>query len=98
MSSRYGLLLHRIIHHGWVVMLTGFAGDRTGGYDTATIRAHLAGYDRAWADYRRLAERNPSCATLYVPQAFGPRNPDGTYDTDPDHGMRQSVDRYRALI
>ncbi|MGI8306277.1 hypothetical protein [Saccharopolyspora hattusasensis] len=29
--------------------------------------------------------------------AFGLRNPDGTYDADPGHGMRQSVDRYREL-
>ncbi|WP_020666518.1 hypothetical protein [Amycolatopsis nigrescens] len=97
-STRYGLLLHRIIQHGWAVMLTGFVGERTGKPDTATIAAHLRGYDAAWADYRRLAEENPSCATLYLPQSFGPRNPDGTYDADPDHGMRQSVDRYRPLV
>ncbi|SDY41279.1 hypothetical protein SAMN05216215_102649 [Saccharopolyspora shandongensis] len=94
-SSRYGLLLHRVIHHGWGAMLRGFAGDRTGDYDTAAIRAHIAGYDRAWSEFRRLADTSPSCASLYVPQSFGPRNPDGTYDADPDHGMRQSVDRYR---
>ena len=96
-SARYGLLLHRIFHHGWGVTLTGFVGDQTGDYDTATIRAHLAGYDRAWTDLDRLDDENPSCATLYVPQSFGTHNPDGTWDADPDHGMRQSVDRYRQL-
>jgi hypothetical protein len=94
-SARYGLLLHRIFHHGWGVTLTGFVGDQTGDYDTATIQAHLHGYDQAWADLTRLTEESPVSATPYVPQSFGKQNPDGTWDADPDHGMRQSVDRYR---
>lgn len=65
----------------------------TGGYDAA-IRAHIAGYDRVWSQFQRLADENPSCASPYVAQSFAAQP---AYDADPGHGMRQSADRYREL-
>ncbi|QWF82653.1 hypothetical protein [Amycolatopsis sp. CA-230715] len=97
-SARYGQALYDVIHHGWQVMLRGFAGDRTGRYDRAAMRAHLHRYDETWLRWQRLAAENPSCGTLYQPYGFGKKGPDGLYDADPDHGMKPSVDRYRALL
>jgi hypothetical protein len=97
-SAGYGRSLYSVIHHGWQVMLRGFAGDRTGTYDTARIADHLRRYDAAWESWQRLAAANPSCATLYQPLGFGPKDANGLFNADPDHGMKPSVDRYRALV
>jgi hypothetical protein len=90
--------LYTVVHHGWQVMLRGFAGDRSGTYDTARMAGHLRRYDAAWRSWQRLADRTPSCATLYQPYGFGPKGPDGLYNADPDHGMKPSVDHYRSLL
>ncbi|WP_367429495.1 hypothetical protein [Streptomyces celluloflavus] len=97
-SARYGQYLYTVIRHGWQVMLRGVAGDRSGGYDTAAMAAHLRAYDAAWRDWRRLAAREPSCATLYQPLGFGKKDANGVYEADPEHGMGPSVDHYRALL
>ncbi|MFD9890170.1 hypothetical protein ACFWY9_12580 [Amycolatopsis sp. NPDC059027] len=97
-SARYGQSWHRVVHHGWEVMLRGFAGDRGGRYDKAAMRHHLARYDAEWERWQRLAECEPSCATLYQPYSFGPKGPDGLYNADPDHGIKPATDHYRALL
>lgn len=97
-SARYGQHLYAVIDHGWQVMLRGFAGDRSGAYERDTMARHIRAYDQAWRDWRRLAERHPSCATLYQPYGFGRKDADGVYEADPDHGIGPSVDRYRALL
>jgi len=95
-SSQYGLLLYTVIYHGWAVMLKGYEGDQTGTYDTAAIREHLAGYDRAWEAYQALA-RQPYCPTLYVPYSDGTQDASGLYHADLAHGLKPSVDHYRAM-
>ena len=75
-------------------MLKGYAGDQTGNYDTAAIKTHLTGYDRAWAAYQALASQ-PYCSTLYEPYAFGKQDPHGLYHADLAHGLKPSVDHYR---
>ena len=97
-SARYGRCLYSVIDHGWQVMLRGFAGDRSGAYQRDVMSRHVRAYDAAWADWRRLAERHASCATLYQPLGFGKKDSDGVYEADPDHGIGPSVDRYRKLL
>ncbi|MGP3983613.1 hypothetical protein [Streptomyces sp. KR80] len=92
-SARYGQCLYSVIHHGWQVMLRGFAGEQS-----EAMAAHLRAYDAAWGAWRRLADRHASCATLYQPLSFGKKNADGVYEADPDHGIGPSVDRYRKLL
>jgi hypothetical protein len=97
-SARYGQSWHRVVHHGWEVMLRGFAGDRAGTYEKAAMRYHLDRYDAEWERWRHLASSEPSSATLYQPYSFGPKGPDGLYNADPDHGMKPATDHYRALL
>ncbi|MCX4551654.1 hypothetical protein [Streptomyces sp. NBC_01500] len=92
-SSRYGLHLYSVIHHGWQVMLHGYAGERS-----SLMARHLRAYDDAWTSWQRLATSRPSCATLYQPLGFGQKDADGVYDADPDHGMGPSVDACRKLL
>lgn len=97
-SARYGKYLYAVVHHGWEVMLRGFAGDRDGRYDNDAIAAHLRAYDDAWRGWRRLEAREPSCGTLYQAHSFGPMDANGVHSADPDHGMGPSVERYRGLL
>ncbi|GLY69683.1 hypothetical protein [Amycolatopsis taiwanensis] len=97
-SARYGQSWHRVVHHGWEVMLRGVAGDKSGSYDKPAMRHHLAQYDAEWDNWRRLVADEPSSATLYQPYSFGSKNADGLYDADPDHGMKPATDHYRALL
>jgi hypothetical protein len=92
-SSLYGLYLHRIIAAGWETMMLGFEGDQTGKYNKPAIKKAIAAYDKAWFDFNNLRKNEPSCATLYKPNAFifvGP-----TYYAK--KGMGFSVDKYRKL-
>ncbi|WP_205670011.1 MULTISPECIES: hypothetical protein [unclassified Amycolatopsis] len=93
-SARYGQSWHRVVHHGWEVMLRGYAG----AHDKAAMRYHLARYDAEWQRWQRLAKTEPSCATLYQPYSFGPKGPDGLYNADPDHGIKPATDYYRRLL
>jgi hypothetical protein len=79
-------------------MLKGFEGDRTHRYDVGGIEHHLVAYDQTWRAYEWLRRTRPSCASLYEPYGFGPRDPQGLYNADQAHGMKPSVDRYRPLI
>ncbi|MFG2499430.1 hypothetical protein ACGFSB_14620 [Streptomyces sp. NPDC048441] len=92
-SARYGLHLYSAIHHGWQVMLRGYTGERS-----ATMRTHVKAWDTTWTSWQRLADRHPSCATLYQPLGFGKKDADGVYEADPDHGMGPSVDHYRKEL
>lgn len=68
-SSRYGLSLYRIYEAAFQLEAIGLNGPKD------RIRTWLSAYDRAWADHRRLAESNPSCATPYLEQGspWGPK-------------------------
>lgn len=96
-SSRYGLLLYRIMYHGFAIMLKGYIGDKTGHYDVDFIREAILNYDRTWEDYRRLKADNTDCASLYYDRyvtfgAGGIRN-----NIEFADGMGAGVDRYRHL-
>lgn len=95
-SSQYGLLLYSVIYHGWAVMLKGYQGDKTGQYDTAAIGQHIAAYDQAWAAYQGLS-RQPFCPTLYEPYSDGAQDTHGLYHADLAHGLKPTVDHYRAV-
>lgn len=98
-SSRFGLLLFSIIAHGWEVMLRGLHGDLTGHYDATAIRRALRAYDLTWHEYERLRANHGDCPTLYVPYSFqAPAGPRLDPTADPHHGMKPSVDRYRAML
>ncbi|KOG85107.1 hypothetical protein ADK38_38535, partial [Streptomyces varsoviensis] len=92
-SARYGLCLYSVIHHGWQVMLRGFAGERG-----RVMAQHLRAYDAAWEEWRWLARRQADCASLYQPLGFGKKGADGVYGADPEHGMGPSVEGYRRLL
>jgi len=92
-SSLYGLYLHRIIAAGWQTMALGFEGDRTGKYDKKGIQTAIKAYDKAWLDFENLKKNEPSCATLYKPNAFIYVGP--TYYAQ--KGMGYSIDKYRKL-
>jgi hypothetical protein len=89
-SAHYGRLLFAIVEQGWRVLLAGAAGDRTGRYDAAEIRAAAQRYHALWQEYRELAAE-PLCATLYVPRYF---NLPGQPELD---GLGESVDHYLQL-
>jgi hypothetical protein len=63
-SSTYGLLLFRIVHHGWWVMIEGSRGD-----DSAAMSEAIRCYDEAWIDYRKLSA-SPLCPSLYYGSYF----------------------------
>ena len=93
-SSKYGLLLHKIVADGWSIMALGFVGDKTGSYDTKKMASLLNKYDEDWVNYNKLKADNPSCATLYKPFSFVNIAP--SYHSK--QGMGASVDRYRKIV
>ena len=98
-SSRYGVLLHSIIEHGWAVMLKGTEGDRTKSYDRATMLKHLRAYETAWTALDALRDAHGLCATLYVPYSLRvASSPRTDPSVDPDHGMGPSIRHYQRLL
>jgi hypothetical protein len=98
-SSRYGVLLHSIIEHGWAVMLKGSEGDRTKSYDRATMLEHLRAYETAWTALNALRAADGLCATPYVPYSFRvASSPRADPSADPDHGMGPSIRHYQRML
>lgn len=95
-SAKYGYLLHRVMEQGWIVMLKGYAGDKTGAYDKLSIALAIEKYDQYWKEYQALTGSNPDSASLYYDQYL-------EWDKDDYHvihmvdGMGAMVDRYRKL-
>ena len=58
-SSQYGLHLYRIYQAVCELQALGPDGDKE------QLRQWLLRYDNAWADYRKLPEASPQCASLY---------------------------------
>lgn len=95
-SALYGYWLHRIMEKGWIIMLRGYYGDKTGIYQTDMIRQAIDEYDESWKEYRKLKEMYDDCPTLYYDKyirfdAGGVRNNITFSD-----GMGAMVDRYRV--
>jgi hypothetical protein len=98
-SSRYGVLLHSIIEHGWVVMLKGTEGDRRKSYDRAAMLEHLRAYETAWTALHALRHADGQSATLYVPFSFRVNSSLRTDPSaDPDHGMGPSIRHYQRVL
>ena len=90
-AARYGVVLARIVEHGWRVMALGYAGDRGGGRDVTAMRAAIDAYDAAWAAAAALRAASPYAASPYH----------DSYRPDASHpegvpGLGASVDRYRG--
>jgi hypothetical protein len=88
-SSRYGLLLYRIYRAGFNLSALGSGGDRNG------IKRWIGDYDSAWAEYRALPAKHPSCATLYQDKGFGF---DGAKGAFAKPGIGEMVDQLRKGI
>ena len=93
-SSLYGLYLHRIIASGWQVMALGFEGDKSGCYNKSALQKSIKAYDKAWKAFKKLKQTEPTCATLYKPNAFIYVAP--TYFAQ--KGMGFSVEKYRKTV
>lgn len=96
-SSEYGYLLHAIIEQGWIVMLKGYEGDKTGVYDRLSMTLALEKYDKLWSEYRKLKEDNPACASLYLDKYLEWAKEDTRKIVLVD-GMGASVDKYRNVL
>ncbi len=94
-SVTYGRIKYEIIANAFTVVLLGYKGDKTGHYEKKRMREALARYDELWKAWRRLKAENPSCATLYEPNAFG-MNEEGVFG-DKRHGLQQRIERYRKI-
>jgi hypothetical protein len=88
-SSRYGLDLYRIYRAGFHLAALGKDGGK------AKIKRWIGEYDAAWADYRKLPEKHPSCATLYSDKGFGFDPAKGAFSTP---GIGAMVEELRKRI
>jgi hypothetical protein len=80
-------------------MLMGTEGDRTKGYDRATIREHLRAYETAWRALDALRDANGLRATLYVPYSFRVNSSPRTVPSaDLSHGMGPSIRHYQRML
>jgi hypothetical protein len=80
-SCRYGLNVYEIYRCGFQLAALGPNGDK------AQIAALIKQYDQTWAEYHRLKEEHPSCATLYEDKAFRDKP-----------GMGAMVDEFRRAV
>jgi hypothetical protein len=99
-SARYGALLYTAVAHGWMVMLKGLEGERTGHFDATAMRFHLGRFEGAWSAFERLREVARECATLYEPFSFAePADPSRELPrSNPATGLRPSLEHYRRLL
>lgn len=95
-SAGYGLLLYSIYEQGWIIMLKGYEGDKSGRYDVQAMEQAIARYDRLWKEYLSFVRTHADCATAYEPYSFNFRNPP-LYRNLKD-GLKPSVDKYREII
>jgi hypothetical protein len=94
-SANYGRIKYEIIEKAFTVMLLGYQGDKTGIYDKERIRRAITRYDLLWEEWKDLKRNNPSCATIYFPDAF--RIDSKGVSGDPANGLGATIDRYRSL-
>jgi hypothetical protein len=94
-SAEYGRIKYEIIEKAFTVMLLGFQGDKTGSYDKERINEAIAQYDNLWEEWKELKKNNPSCATIYFPDAFSidSKGVSGNHS----NGLGATIDKYRNL-
>jgi hypothetical protein len=95
-SIEYGRIKYEIFEKGWIVMLLGHIGDKTGEYHKERIREAIASYDELWEEWKQLEKSSPSCATIYEPNGFAIRGHLDIYG-NPENGIGASIDRYRKI-
>ena len=95
-SAEYGLLLYSIYEQGWIIMLKGYEGDKSGIYDVGTIEKAIAQYDLLWEKYNSFVKTHADCATAYEPYSFDFNNPPQYHNLQ--EGLKPSVDRYRNIV
>lgn len=95
-SAEYGLLLYSIYEQGWIIMLKGYEGDKSGIYDVGTIEKAIAQYDLLWEKYSSFVKTHADCATAYEPYSFDFNNPPQYHNLQ--EGLKPTVDRYRNIV
>jgi hypothetical protein len=95
-STTYGRIKYEIYEKGWIVMLLGYIGDKTGEYDNERIRKAINRYDELWEEWKALEKNSPSCATIYEPNGFAIRGHLDIYG-NPETGIGASIDQYRKI-
>ncbi len=95
-STEYGRIKYEIIEKGWIIMLMGHIGDKTGKYDKEKIMEAIARYDELWIEWKDLEKNSPSCATIYELNGFAIRGDLDIYG-NPETGIGASIDKYRSL-
>ena len=88
-SARYGLDLYRIYRAGFNLAALGADGDK------AQLKRWINEYDEAWADYRKLPEKQTSCGTLYCDKGFGFNPAKGAFATP---GIGSMVETLRKQV
>jgi hypothetical protein len=89
LSSIYGLMLFRVVHAGWKVMIEGLRQESFGIEDPAVLTDAISYYDSAWEAYRKLSA-SPQCPSLYHGEYFSLPGSPATA------GLDASVDLYRT--
>ncbi|WP_223552213.1 hypothetical protein [Aestuariivivens sp. NBU2969] len=93
-SCTYGRIKYEIIQQAWIIMLKGLQGDKTGNYDSGSIRDAFIQYERLWVEFRELKDNNTQCASLYLPFSFN-----NLYkELHSDEGMDKAVKKYVEII
>lgn len=85
-SCDYAVKLFNIVYHGWEVMTFGYLSEK-GISRIDELRTAIKNFDIAFEKYQDL-DNNPCSATLYKLDYYLYNQP----------GMRESVEKYRALI
>ena len=83
-SCTYGRIKYAIFERAYYIMLKGYAMERSGKTDFASLAPAIADYDRLWAEWNQLYNTHPDCPTIYRQNAkYG-------YE-----GLSKSIDHFR---
>lgn len=63
-SAEYACRLFTAVCCGWTVMINGFKGDKTGGYDLPALKEQICSFELAWQHYEEL-QSIPQASSLY---------------------------------
>jgi hypothetical protein len=89
-SCRYGHAVYRIYRDGFRLAALG-SPDSAG--DKAQMKSLIEDYDKTWAEYKKLRQEHPSCATLYGDEGFTQR-----VGSEGVPGMGAMVDECRKIV
>ena len=95
-SATYGKIKYKIIEKAFTVVMLGYLGDKTGAYDKKIIQDAIKSYNKLWTEWKDLKKENPSCATLYEPNAFKMSINGVTGDIK--NGLGTRIDKYRRFL